>query len=77
MKSAIILIISFLLVVVNGQSGDQVRNENFPLSFSSPVDCDTIVESHTFEGTCCSLTNVQGGDGGCVLNVMDGNCIVR
>jgi hypothetical protein len=60
--------------LTDAQVDDQVRVENFPLSANSPVNCDTIVETHKFDGSCCSL-NVTAGDG-CVLNVINGNCVV-
>jgi hypothetical protein len=56
-------------------SQQQERVESFPLSNSVPIDCDTVIETHTFSGTCCSL-NTTSGDG-CVVNVADGNCVVR
>jgi hypothetical protein len=76
-KSSTILILlgACLLTFSIAQTADQTRVENYPLSSSSPVNCDAIVETHTFEGTCCAL-NTTSGDG-CVLNVVNGQCVVR
>jgi hypothetical protein len=51
-----------------------VRVENFALSVASPVSCDVIIESSSFDGDCCSLSSTDGN--GCVLNVVNGRCIV-
>jgi hypothetical protein len=74
-NSVILLSLTCLIGFSIAQVADQVRVENFPLSFASPVNCDDIVQSHTFEGTCCAL-NTTAGDG-CVLNVVNGQCVVR
>ena len=48
--------------------------ENFALSASSPVPCETIIAASTFQGSCCSLMATEGN--GCVLNVVNGRCVV-
>ena len=63
------------LLSVKNANAQQNQVESFPLSANSPVDCDTIIDTHKFEGTCCALNTTSGN--GCVLNVADGNCIVR
>ena len=51
------------------------RVEDFPLSSISPVECESIVSTHVFSGSCCSLSTTEGG--GCILNVINGDCQVR
>ena len=68
-------IAAFLAAIVLSLAlAQQNQVENFPLSANSPVDCESIIETHKFEGTCCALNATAGN--GCVLNVADGNCIV-
>lgn len=52
----------------------QTRVESFPLADNVPIDCDTILDTHTFSGTCCALNTTAGQ--GCVVNVVNGNCVV-
>ncbi len=73
--SIILLLLTCLFGFSIAQVANQVRVENYPLSLASPVNCDEIVETHTFEGTCCAL-NTTAGDG-CVINVVNGQCVVR
>ena len=61
-----------MMVVVESQT---IREENFPLSSFIPVPCDSIIRVHTFEGDCCALNSTDGN--GCILNVINGTCIVR
>jgi hypothetical protein len=60
-----------LMVLANSQG---VVKENYALSEDNPESCDTIVEASTFSGDCCALNSTQGL--GCVLNVVNGRCIV-
>jgi hypothetical protein len=61
------------LVVLANSAG--VKKENFVLSETSPVSCDQIVKVSTFAGDCCAINATDAG--GCVLNVLNGQCIVR
>ena len=74
-NTILLLSLACLLGFSVAQVDDQVRVENYPLSLASPVNCEEIVETHTFKGTCCAL-NTTVGDG-CVLNVVNGQCVVR
>lgn len=69
---ALLLVVGTVLSLAIAQ---QVRVENFPLADDVPVDCEEVIETHTFSGTCCSLNTTSGN--GCVVNVANGNCVVR
>jgi hypothetical protein len=78
MKSCVLLIffgtiLDLFWSIVDAQG--QLRVESFPLSDNVPYDCETVISTHTFSGTCCALNTTDGG--GCVVNVADGNCVVR
>ena len=77
-NAAAFLFLTTILLAVNLVQPQIIkgsREEAFPLSANSAQPCDTIVDSHTFEGDCCSLSNTDGN--GCVLNVINGRCEVR
>ena len=47
---------------------------DLPLYEDTPTHCDTLIELHKWEGTCCSLNVTEGN--GCILNVRNGYCRV-
>jgi hypothetical protein len=49
-------------------------SKNEPFTLESNESCDTMVASHSFEGTCCSVTNTETG--GCKLTVVNGMCSI-
>lgn len=54
--------------------GIETQTANFELSNANPNSCEIIVEASRFDGDCCSIS--KGDDGGCVLNVVNGNCYI-
>lgn len=52
----------------------QDQTEDFTLSTNTPVSCETILQTHRFQGTCCSLNVTVGA--GCILTVTNGWCKV-
>jgi hypothetical protein len=66
----IILLLAATVALVSSQ----VQTEDFILSKSSSVPCDTIVEQSDWAGNCCALNRTDGG--GCLLTVINGYCEV-
>lgn len=54
----------------------QQKTEPFPLKIDSDLPCADIVSTHTFEGSCCSLSDRQAPNSGCELTVINGRCTV-
>ncbi|KAG7348595.1 hypothetical protein IV203_017300 [Nitzschia inconspicua] len=73
MKSITLLLV--VVATVLGWAYAQTRVESFPLSQNVPINCDQILETHRFDGTCCALNSTAGN--GCVVNVVNGNCVIR
>ena len=51
------------------------KNLPFPLKIETETACSDVIDRHSFDGDCCVLKDT--GNGGCVLIVINGNCVVR
>lgn len=61
-------------LLIASVSGAEVKNAGFPLSYKSDLGCVEMIATHAFNGDCCSLKATA--DDGCVLVVVNGNCVV-
>jgi hypothetical protein len=52
-----------------------IQTSDTVLSTNTPVSCENVLETHTFQGSCCSLSSASTD--GCVLSVASGTCQVR
>lgn len=81
LEKKVFLLLAFLLGACNilpfasaQQAGQGPQTSDLPLFRQSVVNCDEMIQTHRWEGDCCSL-NVTAGNG-CVLNVINGYCKV-
>ncbi|CAJ1953492.1 unnamed protein product [Cylindrotheca closterium] len=62
-------------LLVASVAGQEVKNVGFPLSYKADLGCVEMIATHAFNGDCCSLKATA--DEGCVLVVVNGNCVVN
>jgi len=73
--SVALMVVSAIVIFATASQAAQTEREgNFTYSEDANVGCQDIIDSHEFEGSCCSLFSTSAG--GCTVNVTNGNCII-